>query len=104
MTAMVLAPPRQRRSPELIVSEIIRAALPGVRKTRLMYASSLNVKQLNKYLEAMLEADLLSYDPSNNTYLATERAVAYLKTLADFYKTEEKLERKWTELRGLLRA
>lgn len=101
---MVLASPRQRRSPELIVSEIIRAALSGVRKTRLMYASSLNVKQLNKYLEAMLEADLLSYDSSNNTYLATERAVAYLKTLADVRKTEAKLERKRTELRGLFRS
>ena len=69
-----------------------------------MYASSLNVKQLNKYLEAMLEAELLSYNPSTNSYIATERAVEYLRTLADVKKTEAKLERKRTELRGLLQT
>jgi predicted transcriptional regulator len=104
MAAMALARPRSRRSSELIVSEIIRAAISEVRKTKLMYASSLNVKQLNKYLETMIGANLLSHDPSTNTYVATERARAYLQTLADLQRAQARLEKKRSELNGLLQA
>ena len=101
---MALARPRARRSSELIVSEIIRASMSAVRKTKLMYASSLNVKQLNKYLESMIQANLLSHDPYTNTYVATERARAYLQTLADLQRAEARLEKKKTELSSLLQA
>lgn len=99
---MVVAQPRPRRSSELIVSEIIRAALSEARKTKIMYASSLNARQLNRYLETMLEANLLSHDPSRNTYVATERAAAYLHVLADVRRAEARLEEKRMELRSLL--
>ena len=101
---MGLARQRSRRSSELIVSEIIRAALSEVRKTKLMYASSLNVKQLNKYLETMMDANLLSLDPATKTYVATERARAYLQTLADLQRTEARLEKKRMQLQSLLQV
>jgi predicted transcriptional regulator len=41
----------RRRDSEEITYAILKAAVNGERKTRIMYQSSLNLKQLNQYIE-----------------------------------------------------
>ena len=58
---------------------ILRAALEGQRKTRIMYQSRLNLKQLNQRLGVLIECELVSFLPVEHRYVITERGRAFTK-------------------------
>ena len=58
---------------------ILRAALEGQRKTRIMYQSRLNLKQLNQRLGILNECSLVSYISAEHRYVTTERGRAFTK-------------------------
>ena len=60
---------RTRRSYYEIAALIVSAASPE-RKTRLMYASRLNLDVLNKYLKSLIENGLVSDDKGSRTFRA----------------------------------
>lgn len=52
--------PRQRRTRQDIVLEILRTAEGGAKKTHIMYEAHLSYPQLQKYLNALKKADFLA--------------------------------------------
>src|SRR5712691_8355952 len=73
---------RTRRNFYEIAALIVSAASPE-RKTRLMYASRLNLDVLNKYLKSLIENGLLSDDVTSRTFKATPKGLEYLKAFQD---------------------
>lgn len=91
----------RRRSYDEIAAEIIRTAMNGARKTRIMYGSSLNLKQLNRYLQLLVEQGLLSFDRYRKIYRATESGLDYVKKFEEFIKTWETFYERGRALRSL---
>ena len=69
-----------KRSRLDIVSDILSAALGGIRKTQLMYRTNLNFRRREKYIEDLVGLGMIdvgSHSPV--TYTTTERGREWLK-------------------------
>ncbi|MEM4481105.1 MAG: winged helix-turn-helix domain-containing protein [Candidatus Bathyarchaeia archaeon] len=77
---------RRRRSRVEVIREILREALDGANKTRLMYRCNLNFGRFNRYLRELLDAGLLERVAANPEagmvlYRTTEKGRELLKIL-----------------------
>ena len=82
---------RRRRDAGEITYAILKAAQGGQKKTRIMYQSSLNLKQLNQYLEELVLNELLGYQPAGRFYQTTERGRAYARMFENYKETRDLL-------------
>ena len=83
---------RKRRDSGEIVYTILKAAVSGQRKTRIMYQSSLNLKQLNHYIEELILDELLGYQPAGRYYQTTERGRTFTKMFENYRETRDLLD------------
>jgi predicted transcriptional regulator len=61
-----------------ISAEILEAAKNGELKTRIMYAARVSVKQLNPYLDLLVENGMLEYQPKERLYRTSEKGNIFL--------------------------
>jgi predicted transcriptional regulator len=76
---------RRRRDSNQIKYEVLMAALPGGRKTHIMYESGLNLKQLNLYLGELLANGALEFRAAERLYFTTEKGRSFAKAF-DHYR------------------
>ncbi len=76
---------RRRRDSNQIKYEVLTAALPGGRKTHIMYESGLNLKQLNFYLNELLSNGAIEFRLQEKRYFTTEKGKAFVKAF-DYYR------------------
>jgi predicted transcriptional regulator len=81
----------RRRDHTEISYDILKAALNGEKKTRLMYQSRLNVRQLNEYLEQLTLCELVCYPQAERHYATTEKGRAYTKMFENYKETADLL-------------
>jgi predicted transcriptional regulator len=81
---------RRRDSGEISYA-ILKAALGGQRKTRIMYQSSLNLKQLNQYIEELVLNELLGYQPAGRYYHTTEKGRTFTRMFENYMETRDLL-------------
>src|SRR3989454_12813752 len=92
---------RTRRSYYEIAALIVSAASPE-RKTRLMYASGLNLGVLNKYLKSLIDNGLLTHDKASRTFKATPKGLQYLKAFQDYVPATKMFREKEKVMRSFL--
>jgi predicted transcriptional regulator len=93
-----------RRGFEEIVASIIAACKTGERKTKIMYNSMLNVRQLNRYLEFLAEKGFVRNE-DGRFYVATVRGIDYLKEYEGMVKNRmavTALHREVTAMLGVM--
>jgi predicted transcriptional regulator len=78
---------RRRRDSNQIKYEVLMAALPGGRKTHIMYESGLNLKQLNLYLGDLMTHGALEFRAQEKRYFTTERGRAFVKAFDHYRET-----------------
>ena len=71
----------RKRSRLETIYTILTLALSGIRKTHIMYRANLSHQQLNKYLDLLLEKELLEIQESR--YFTTQRGIAFRTTFED---------------------
>lgn len=71
----------RKRSRLETIYTILTLALSGIRKTHIMYRANLSHQQLNKYLNLLLEKELLEIQ--ENRYFTTQRGHAFRTTFED---------------------
>lgn len=85
------------RSRADICAEILEAAEEGSLKTRIMYSSRTSVKQLNPYLDLLIENDLLEHIPGEKIYRTTERGARFVQNYRQAWRIlipkDKKLQR-----------
>ena len=101
MQSIPVRPARTRRSYYEIAALIVSAAHPE-RKTRLMYASRLNLDVLNKYLKSLVDNGLLTDDQASRTFKATPKGLQYLKAFQDYVAARQLFREKEKVMRSLL--
>lgn len=77
-----------------IIADILKVASLRSRKTQIMYQANLNHKVLQKYLEELLSARLISYEIATHLFLLTEKGQEFLKVYGRYSKTNKNIE-KW---------
>ncbi len=83
---------RRRRDSTEITYSIVKAALGGQKKTRIMFQAALNLKQLNLYLESLATSELLAFQPEGKYYFTTEKGRAFAKAFEHFRETKDLLK------------
>ena len=91
-----------RRPFELIVAKIAFICREGERKTKIMYGSMLNQKQLNRYLYLLTRNGLLVYIPAGRIYKTTEKGVRYLSKYAELLTKKNVLDALEGEIERIL--
>ena len=70
---------RRRRDAQQIKYEVLMAALPGCRKTHIMYAAGQNLKQLNLYLSELTTYGALIFAQPEKRDFTTEKGKAFIR-------------------------
>jgi predicted transcriptional regulator len=82
---------RRRRDPSEISYDILKAALSGQKKTRLMYQCRLNLRQFNLYLEELTLRELIGYRQAERCYVTTEKGRTYTRMFENYKETADLL-------------
>jgi UDP-N-acetyl-D-mannosaminuronate dehydrogenase len=61
-----------------LVTSILRSAIDGVQKTKIMYESFIAYGQLNEYLSVLVEKGLIEYMEGERIYRTTEKGIKFL--------------------------
>ena len=69
------------------------AALPGGRKTHIMYESGLNLKQLNLYLSELTSSGALELRAMEKRYYTTEKGRSFLRAYDHYRETINLLDK-----------
>lgn len=78
----------KHRSQEDIIADILAIVVNEPKKTHIMYGANLSYSLLRKYLDLLLDAQLIRYRVDERTYALTPSGKEYL-TLYTEYKTVE---------------
>jgi predicted transcriptional regulator len=84
---------RRRRDSTQIKYEVLTAALPGGRKTHIMYESGLNLKQLNLYLNELISNGALEFRVMEKRYYTTEKGRTFLRAFDHYRETVNLLDK-----------
>ncbi|MGQ9513446.1 MAG: winged helix-turn-helix domain-containing protein [Thermoproteota archaeon] len=95
---------RKNRTRVEIAASMLEIAKQGVRKTQLMYLGNLSFELLQKYLDALIKADLIEQHQDGNmiTYRTTQRGLQFLKDYQDLQKYATMLSSKRNVLEKFL--
>ena len=91
---------RRRRDSNQIKYEVLMAAIPGGRKTHIMYESGLNLKQLNFYLNELLSHGALEFRSEEKRYFTTEKGKEFAKAFDHYREIINQLDKEETALAG----
>ncbi len=89
---------RRRRDSNQIKYEVLMAALPGNRKTHIMYESGLNLKQLNYYLDELLSHGAIEFRRDEKRYFTTEKGRAFARAFDHYRETVNLLNKEESAL------
>ena len=68
-----------KRSEFDILTDILRVALNGAKKSHIVYRANLNFEVLRKYMQRLEEAGLIVISPEDNLYETTLKGVEFIK-------------------------
>jgi len=80
---------RRNRNRMEIVADILRVAVPGARKTHIMYGANLSFEQLEKYINFLLGRGLLENETGRGEYKTTETGITYLRDFKEYLRQQE---------------
>jgi predicted transcriptional regulator len=94
---------RQYRSRIAITADILEIAKLGSRKTRIMYQANLSFDLLQKYLELLVNQELLEVrNGPEKSYITTETGKQFLEDYHELEKYSERAKSKKHALEDLL--
>ena len=86
---------RQYRSRIQIAADILQIAKAGSRKTKIMYLGNLSFALLQKYLDMLVNYDLLEVQGGpDKSYIATEKGNQFLEDYYELQKYSEIVDSK----------
>jgi predicted transcriptional regulator len=78
----------KHRAQEEIIAEMLSIVLKKAKKTHIMYRANLSYTLLCKYLDLLIDNQLIKYNEGDKTYEVTTKGETYLDRYAE-YKTVE---------------
>ena len=85
------------RSKLQIVADILIVAENGAKKTRIMYQANLSHDLLKRYLDETLEANLISINKDEKSYITTEKGKVFLKKYKEYCERCTRLQEQFED-------
>ena len=82
----------KHRSHEDIVADILSIVRNEPKKTHIMYQANLSYALLCKYLDKLVEAQLIKYREMDTVFELTEKGLTYLDRYAEFEQLRTQLK------------
>ena len=82
----------KHRSCTDIAADVIKAAIGGATKTRILYAAGLSTNNLTKYVSLLVGSGLLELEPVNRRYSPTEKGATFLQIYEETVTMAEIIE------------
>jgi predicted transcriptional regulator len=90
----------KRRSSVEILYDILQAAVPGLRKTPLLFRVNLNPRIMEKYLEFCIKNGLIARE--GRIFKTTEKGLKFIESYKDYAEYSDKLEKISENLKAIL--
>jgi len=91
---------RKKRSSYDIIYDILVTCKPGVKKTRLMYNANLSFEVLKKYVDVLVEKQLIL--KKDEKFFVTEKGMKFLDILRTFREKKKELDEISSKLKELI--
>jgi predicted transcriptional regulator len=82
-----------------IIADVLSVASREAKRTQIMYQANLSYKILLRYLDEVVAASLVSFNPEQNRYILTEKGKNFLITYREYFKTSKGVEKRLDEVR-----
>jgi len=82
-----------------IIADILNVAIPGAKKTQIMYRANLSYRLLTKYLAEVREACLVSFQSRERCYVVTSKGREFLETYKDYSRRNKYAEKHLRDIR-----
>jgi predicted transcriptional regulator len=77
-----------------IIADILHVASSDAKKTQIMYQANLSYKVLQRYLKEIIEASLIRFETSNQSYMLTSKGAEYLQAYKQYSRTNKSIEKR----------
>ncbi len=77
-----------------IIADILSVASREAKKTQIMYQANLSYKVLQRYLNDIVDASLVSFEGSNQIYLLTSKGQEYLDAYKEYARCSKSMEKR----------
>ena len=84
----------RKRSSEGVMADMLKVAIAGAKKTKLVYRANLNFKLVEQYLEQALKTDLVEHVEATRTYHTTKKGTKFIEAydnLEAFMQVEDEV-------------
>ncbi|MEM2179060.1 MAG: winged helix-turn-helix domain-containing protein [Candidatus Methanomethylicaceae archaeon] len=85
---------RKNRNNIEIIANILEISKNGIKKTRIMYLAYLSFDLLKKYLNFLIDKNLLEYNSIEKKYKTTNKGMEFLKEYYELKEIENKHKEK----------
>lgn len=77
-----------------IIADILNVVSQEAKKTQIMYQANLSYKVLQRYLNEIVDASLVSFENNNQLYLLTGKGHEYLDAYKEYLRCSKTMERR----------
>lgn len=89
---------RNYRSRLDIIADILRVVSQTAKKTQIMFQANLSYKVLQRYMEEITSASLISFDAAEQCYVLTQKGQEFLEAYKEYDKTNKRIEKRLNEV------
>lgn len=77
-----------------IIADILNVVSREAKKTQIMYQANLSYKVLQRYLNEIAEASLVTFQDTNQIYLLTSKGQDYLEAYKEYQRCSKTMEKR----------
>jgi predicted transcriptional regulator len=81
-----------------IIADILQVASQNAKKTQIMYQANLSYKVLQRYLENITAASLISFETAEQCYVLTQKGQEFLEAYKDYSNTNKSIEKRLNDV------
>ena len=81
-----------------IIADILEIANLEAKKTQIMFRANLSYRVLNKYLQEILEASLISFEEERRCYTLTNKGNDFLNAYKDYCRNNKHVEERLNDI------
>jgi predicted transcriptional regulator len=76
-----------------IIADILQVVSQNAKKTQIMFQANLSYKVLQRYMEDITSASLISFETTEQCYVLTQKGQEFLEAYKEYAKTNKRIEK-----------
>jgi len=76
-----------------IIADILIVVSRNAKKTQIMYQANLSYKVMTRYLDEIVSASLVAFEPEQQRYILTEKGKRFQTAYREYLKTRRRIKK-----------